>query len=162
MEPVTTLIVTAAALGAATGLKPTAEQMVKDAYAGFKRVIIDHYGDYRDLIDSLEFLAEKPEDANRQAALAEELNNAEATKDLDLIEAAKAIHAVVEAYSPETHAVIGMDIKKLKATRLEVEKVQPPDSGIGVSIGEADIRDVASFKDIGGGQAERKGSGPNP
>ena len=38
-----TLIVTALALGAAAGLKATAEQAVKDTYSGLKRLIIDHY-----------------------------------------------------------------------------------------------------------------------
>ena len=40
MDPVT-IIVTALALGAAAGLKPVAEQAVKDAYAGIKTLKSD-------------------------------------------------------------------------------------------------------------------------
>ena len=45
MDPIT-IIVTALALGAAAGLKPTAEQAVKVAYAGLKKLIQDHNGFY--------------------------------------------------------------------------------------------------------------------
>jgi hypothetical protein len=150
MEPITTLIVTAAALGAAAGLKPTAEQAVKDTYAAFKRIITDHYGDYRDLIGSLEFLSKKPEDSSRQATFKNELTNAGATDDSELIQAAKAIHIAVETHSPETPTAIGMDIEELKAAVLEAENVKAGESSTAVRIKKAEIEGSASFKNIGG------------
>jgi hypothetical protein len=54
MDPVT-LIVAALAAGAAAGLKPTAEQAVKDAYAGVKAFILNKYPSL-----SLEPLEQKP------------------------------------------------------------------------------------------------------
>ena len=152
MEPVTTLIVTAAALGAAAGLKPTAEQAVKDAYMGFKKVITDHYGDYRDLLDSLEFLGKKPEDANRQAAFKDELTNVEATNDPALIKAAKEVHTAVEIHNPDIPIAIGMDIEILNAAVLEAENILAGKSGTAVRVGKADIKGKASFKNIGGGK----------
>ena len=44
MEPVTTLIASAIAMGAASGLKPTVEQAIKDAYEGLKNLIKSKYG----------------------------------------------------------------------------------------------------------------------
>jgi hypothetical protein len=119
VEPITTLIVTAAALGAAMVLKPTAEQAIKDAYVGFKRIIADHYGDYHNLVDSLDFLAKKPADANRQAAFGDELTAAGAAENHALVEAARAIHAAIEAHSPDAYAALGLDIGKIKAKILE-------------------------------------------
>ena len=42
MDPIS-IIITALALGAAAGLKPTAEIAIKDAYAGLKKIIQDKY-----------------------------------------------------------------------------------------------------------------------
>ena len=153
MESITTLIVTAAALGAAAGLKPTAEQVVKDAYKGFRRVIIDHYADYRNLVDSLDFLSKKPEDGNRQAAFKDELVDAQAVNDPGLIEAARAVHAAVRAHSSDVMAAIGMDIAELNAAVLEAENVQAGDGGTAVRIGKADIEGAASFRNIGSRQS---------
>jgi len=150
MEPITTLIVTAAVLGASAGLKITSEQVIKDTYAAFKQVIVDHYGDYRDLIDSLEFLGKKPEDSSRQAAFESELATVEVVENVELIQAAKAIHVAVETYSPETPSAIGMDIEELKAALLEADNVSAGDSGIAVRIKKAEIEGKASFKNIGG------------
>jgi hypothetical protein len=153
MEPITTLIVTAAALGAAAGLKPTAEQAIKDAYAAFKRIISDHYGDYRDFIDSFDFLNKKPEDPDRQAAFKNELTNVGVADDPALIEAAKTLLASAEAHSPASFAAIGMDIEVLRAAVLEAENVQAGKSGTSVRIKTANIEGTASFKNIGGKQS---------
>ena len=54
MEPVTTIIASAIALGAAAGLKPTVEQAIKDAYDGLKRLIVDRYRDKAEVVDAVE------------------------------------------------------------------------------------------------------------
>jgi hypothetical protein len=65
MDPIT-IIVTALALGAAAGLKPTAEQAVQDAYAGVKRLIQDHDAHAKPVVDMRE--SDPAEEAYKQAA----------------------------------------------------------------------------------------------
>lgn len=67
MDPIT-MIVSAIALGAAAGLKPTAEQAVKDAYAGLKALIQLKYANV-----SLAPLEEAPESEARRAVVEEDL-----------------------------------------------------------------------------------------
>ena len=52
MDPIT-IILTALVVGAAAGLKPTAEKAVKDAYAGIKSLIKRKYGQVKvDILES--------------------------------------------------------------------------------------------------------------
>ena len=54
MEPISTLIVTALAAGAAAGLEGTVSQVVRDAYDGLKGLIKSKYGKAADSLDILE------------------------------------------------------------------------------------------------------------
>jgi hypothetical protein len=156
VEPVTTMIASAIALGAAAGLKPIVEQTIKDAYDGLKRLIADRYRDKAEVVDAVEYVSKNPEAEKRRAVLEEALTDAGATKDATLLEAAKAVHVAVEQHAPDLPQSIGMDIGILKAAVLEVENVQAAAGGIGVKIDTADIAGTAKFKNIGGG-----GSHPN-
>jgi|SRR5882724_4598955 len=156
MEPITTMIASAIALGAAAGLKPIVEQGIKDAYDGLKRLIVDRYRDKTEVVDAVEYVSKNPEAEKRRAVLEEALTDAGATKDATLLEAAKAVHVAVEQHAPDLPQSIGMDIGLLKAAVLEVENVQAAAGGIGVKIDTADIAGAAKFKNIGGG-----GSHPN-
>jgi hypothetical protein len=156
MEPITTMIASAIALGAAAGLKPIVEQGIKDAYDGLKRLIVDRYRDKAEVVDAVEYVSKNPEAEKRRAVLEEALTDAGATKDAILLEAAKAVHVAVEQHAPDLPQSIGMDIGVLKAAVLEVENVQAAAGGTGVKIDTADIAGTAKFKNIGGG-----GSHPN-
>jgi Effector-associated domain 9 len=111
MDPITTLIVTAIALGASAGLKPATEQAVKDAYAGFKRVILDRYTDHRKLANAVEALGEQPADAGRRATLEQELVKAGAHKDPVLAEAATAVH-VAGAAQGSKRMILGRRVQR--------------------------------------------------
>jgi hypothetical protein len=156
MEPVTTIIASAIALGAAAGLKPTVEQAIKDAYDGLKRIIADRYRDKAEVVDAVEYVSKNPEAEKRRAVLEEALTEAGASEDATLLEAAKAVHVAVERHAPDLPQGIGMDIGRLKAAVLEVENVQAAAGGTGVKIDTVDIAGAAKFKNIGGG-----GSHPN-
>ncbi len=131
MDPITSLIVTAVALGAATGLTPTAEQAIKDAYAGFKQVIIDRYNANRDLIQAVESLDEQPDNAQHHATLETELIKAGATKDPVLIEAANTIHIAGAAHSAK---------KKILGKRLQrkLKEVEARENQIDLTLDEGD------------------------
>lgn len=84
MDPIT-LITTALTLGIVAGLKPAAEQAVKDAYLGLKTLIQDKYK------INLNNLEKKPESEVQVAAVAEQLVDAGADKDTEIIEIAQAL-----------------------------------------------------------------------
>ena len=69
MDPIT-VIVAALAAGAAAGLKPTAEQAIKDAYAGLKALILARYNRAAPALDQLE---QAPESKARRAVVEEDL-----------------------------------------------------------------------------------------
>ena len=157
MEPITTMIASAIALGAAAGLKPIVEQGIKDAYDGLKRLIVDRYRDKAEVVDAVEYVSKNPEAEKRRAVLEEALTDAGATKDATLLEAAKAVHTAVAKHDPDLPQGIGMDIGTLKAAILEVENVQATTGGIGVKIDTAEIAGQTTFKNIGSGASHPNG-----
>lgn len=134
MEPVT-LIVTALALGAAAGLKTTAEQIVKDAYAGVKRLILTQYAAASGSLDALE---KKPESKAKQASLSEDLQDAGGDQDRELLDRALQLIAAVEQskLGAESAAAIGVNLKEIKAESLKISDVQASGTGVDMEKGE--------------------------
>jgi hypothetical protein len=89
MEPIT-LITSALALGVAAGAKPTAEQVIKDTYLALKTLIQNKYQ------ISVAQLEEKPESKSRINVIAEELIEAKADRDEELIKRAKEFMDLME------------------------------------------------------------------
>ncbi|OEU46813.1 MAG: hypothetical protein BA861_12945 [Desulfobacterales bacterium S3730MH5] len=155
MEPITTTIATAIALGAATGLKSTVEQSVKDAYAALKNVIRKRYQKKEDVTDAIDYVTKKPEAEKRRQMLEEALEEAGAATDQELAKVAAALLATIEQHSPDLAKGIGMDIGTLKAQRLEVSNVFAGQDGTGVKIENAEIEGTASFENIGGASSPK-------
>lgn len=97
MDPLT-LIVTAVTTGAAVGLKPVAEQAVKDAYAGLKQLVVDRYGHQGDVAPAVESVEAHSDEEWPKARLQEALGKTDAAKDEELLQAAQAL---LEAADPE-------------------------------------------------------------
>jgi hypothetical protein len=95
MDPIT-LIVTALAAGATAGATSTAEQVVKDAYAGLKALILRRFGGKGDVKAAVEHLEGKPESTGRKDMLKEELAQAGAGQDDALLEAARKLLALAQ------------------------------------------------------------------
>ena len=104
MEPVT-LIVTALAAGAAAGLKPTAEKAVEDAYVSVKTLITKRFGEKKDLQEALQKLEAKPERTGRQEELRDELAEAGAGEDAEVVAAAQALLDALQA-RPEGQQIV--------------------------------------------------------
>ena len=85
MDPIT-IIVTALALGAAAGLKSTAEQAVKDAYADIKTLI---QGKYRQV--NLALLEGDPKSESWQGVVKEDLTKEKADQDEAVLRLAQAV-----------------------------------------------------------------------
>lgn len=144
------IIVTALALGAAAGIKPTAEQAVKDAYAGLKSIILEKYHEI-----NLSGLESKPDSDIQQLAIAESLKDVDAYKNEDVLQKAKAVLAAVEESSPETAFDLGIDLDDIKAASLTIDTI--------IASGRVDIRakrakvagDIV-IKDVKAGNSSKK------
>ena len=93
MDPIT-LIVTALAAGAASGAAEAASAAVKDAYAGLKALLARRLGGRPDA----ELVLARHERAPEvwQAPLMAELADAGADRDLELVQAARALMTLVD------------------------------------------------------------------
>jgi hypothetical protein len=114
MDPIT-LIVTALAAGAALGLTDTASSAVKDSYAGLKALVRRRLAGRPDAELVLARHEQTPE--TWQAPLMEELNQAGAGHDANLVAAAEALMRLVDAagarsgkYTIDARGAQGMQI----------------------------------------------------
>jgi hypothetical protein len=126
MEPVS-LIVTSLALGAAAGLKPAAEQAVKEAYSDLKSLIQRKYAKV-----SVEQLEEVPESKARRAVVEEDLTQAGADKDEEVLRQAQTLLDAIQAHVPETASAIGVDLAEIKAAPLNIEDIAAQATGVRV------------------------------
>jgi predicted lipid-binding transport protein (Tim44 family) len=142
MDPIG-IIVSALASGAAAGLKPAAEKAIKDAYAGLKSMIQRKYS----RVD-LATLENKPESRSKRESVAEDLADAGATGDQELLDLAKALIDSVSKHDKTTATVIGVDLEEVKAAYLNIKKVTTSGTGVKVKKGEfeggIDIGEVAA------------------
>ena len=152
MEPITTTIVTAIALGAS---RETAAQAVKDSWAAMKKFIQDRYKDNEDVTDAVDYAIKKPAAKSRQQELGKALETAGANKNQELVQLAEKLLAAVKKSSPELVDGVGMDIATLKAARLDVSNVLAVQGGTGVKIENAEIEGDAVFSNIGGGSPKQ-------
>ena len=125
MDPIT-IIVTALALGAAAGLKPTAEKAVTEAYEGLKGLIIAKFGHASASVSSLEA---NPASKNRQGTLQEELQNTTAYQDQEVLDRAKELLKIARTHAPESAAAIGIDWEDVEGASLEVDQITSSSTG---------------------------------
>ena len=150
MDPVS-LIVMALAAGAAAGLKPAAENAVKDAYAGIKRLIQDRYAKV-----DVAPLEQKPESEAKQASLEEDLKESGAGADEELLAKAREVFAAVKEHDPEAAAAVGVLIEDVGADNLRIKKIEATGTGLELkrSKFEGDI-DIGEVRAGGGGPTSR-------
>lgn len=151
MDPLS-IIVMALAAGAAAGLKPTAEQAIKDAYAGIKALIQRKYAKI-----NLTQLENKPASEIQRASVREVLENEGADKDQELFDQVKLLVELIEKHAPETSAAIGVDLKEVKAGALKIQKVTSEGTGVKVEKSE-----FSGDIEIGEVQAGKGKSAGNP
>ena len=152
MDPVS-VVVTALAAGATAGLKPAAEQAVKDAYAGLKALIQRKWQQV-----SVGQLEANPTSEARQAVVKEDLAQTEAGKDRELLAMADKVLEAVSRHAPDVAQSIGIKLEDLKSGgALRIRDVTA--GGIGVDVRKADVQgDI----DISGVRAGRTRDSSNP
>jgi hypothetical protein len=109
MEPLS-LIFSAIVAGATAALKPTAEQAVKDAYAGLKALIKRKWT--RVEVESLE---RDPADKARQQLVKSDLQKADDLADGEVLKQAQQVLAAVKEHDPAAAASAGITIEDLDA-----------------------------------------------
>lgn len=149
MEPITTMIVSAAAAGVVAATKSTAEKAVKDAYDAFKRIIVERYSDYPTLLDSFDFLIKKPESDNVQKEFAEDLKKAGATEDQTLIQAAEVVNNEVKRCEPEAYESVGLRIGTVEAQNVRIGSVVSSGKGIDTEVEAFKVEGDFEIGDIG-------------
>lgn len=111
MDPIT-LIVTALATGAAAGLKPTAEKVIKDAYEGLKTLIKKKYERSQAAVPVLE---NDPASEAGKAVVRETLEKEGAGQDEDLLRQAQAVLQAIRAHEPSAAQAAGVLIEDIEA-----------------------------------------------
>lgn len=151
MDPIG-IIVSALASGAAAGLKPTAENAIKDAYAGLKGMIQRKYG----RID-LQPIENKPESQSKRESIAEDLSDAGAGGDQELLDLAKVLIDAVAVHDKAAATVVGIDLEEVKAAYLDIKKVTT--SGAGIRIKKSEFEGGIDIGEVNAGEA---GESSNP
>jgi hypothetical protein len=97
MDPVTLAIVAAVSAGATSGATDVAKKAIGDSYEGLKALIKRKFGHHPDVSEAIEKVQAKPDSAGHRAVLSEELANANATSDQEVLRTAQSLLALVKA-----------------------------------------------------------------
>lgn len=147
-----TIIVTALATGAANALRDTAEQTVKDAYAGITGLLRRKYKHV-----DVAVLESDPASTSLQAAVKAELGLTEAGADEELLLQAKAVLDAVWANAPESARAVGVSLEDIKGAALKIEDIVA--TGAGVQIKGAQMSGNIEIRGVRAGHEE---NGLNP
>jgi hypothetical protein len=107
----TSNIVSTLAAGATELLKTDTAQVIKDAYAGLKRVIEEKLSDKENLEDAqnaLRSVEKRPDAKPRQEVLDDELSEASIESDSMVQRAVQELTAVLQRYAPQTAAYFNL------------------------------------------------------
>ncbi|GAY13608.1 hypothetical protein [Mycobacterium sp. shizuoka-1] len=151
MDPVS-IVVAAVALGAQEGIRDTVSTAVKDAYTFLKRLIADRYkGVDPSAVES------KPTSKAKRESLEEDLIDAGAGEDAELLSAAQKLIEAVRTTAPAAGAAIGVDLEDLEAEALRIQRVRS--EGGAVRVRGAKVAGPVEISDINSGP---QGSTSNP
>ena len=121
MEPLSAVALSLA-LGAAKEVLP---EVARDAYAGLKALIKSRYPSV-----SVDQLEQAPESKSRRAVVEEDLANAGAAKDAELLESAQKLLKLIREKAPAAAAVTGVDLKDIEAANLRLSDIAASGTGV--------------------------------
>lgn len=131
MDPTIIAITSAIATGAAAAGKDTAATVIKDAYAGLKALIQRKYKSV-----DVTAVEKKPDSEPKRESLQEDLADAGAAGDTELVEAARALTDALKQHAPEAGRAIGVDLEKIEAAFLRIASVDAEGTGVKVREGK--------------------------
>jgi hypothetical protein len=154
MDPVS-IIVMALAAGAAAGLKPTAEQAIKDGYVGLKSLIQKKFTGSNNSLNQLE---EKPESEARRAVLKEDLEEVEVDKDEEILRQAQSLLETIESKAPETANIIAVDLEDITGGALRLKDIVS--TGVGVRVRKGRLTGDIEIEGVRAGHESSKKDDP--
>jgi len=114
MNPIQ-LIVTALVAGASNALESTASAAIKDAYTGLKNLIKNNYPDVG--VDRLE---KKPDSTARKKVVQEDLEEADAASNTELLQKAQAL---LDAFKAEPSSLKGVMLAEIEGASLTIKNI---------------------------------------
>ncbi len=105
MDPITAAILAALSTGAASGFRDTAKVAITDGYNKLKELLTKKYGASSDVVQAIDKLEAKPTSAGRQGTLAEEVKEAGADQDGELLALVEQIRHLLKEHARENAAV---------------------------------------------------------
>lgn len=111
-------IMTAITSGAIASAQPTTEKIISDLYNGLKTLIQHKYSDV-----SLEAVEKKPNSEAKQAALREDLEEANAAEDKELVQQAQLLLQAVAEQAPQVAQAIGIKLEDVKSGNVRLQEV---------------------------------------
>ncbi|WP_036254510.1 hypothetical protein [Methylobacter sp. BBA5.1] len=111
-------IMTAITSGAIASAQSTTEKIISDLYNGLKTLIQRKYSDV-----SLEAVEKKPNSEAKQAALREDLEEANAAEDKELLQQAQLLLQAVAEQAPQVAQAIGIKLEDVKSGNVRLQEV---------------------------------------
>ena len=97
MDPVTVAIAAAVTAGVTSGVTKVGEQAIVDSYNALKKRLEDRFGKKSEVVKAVKGVENKPESEARRNMLHEELVEAKADSDLEILMLAKTLLDLVDA-----------------------------------------------------------------
>lgn len=91
MDPVTAATIAAITAGAAAGLTDTAKAVIADSYTSLKSLLQRKFGSESEVVRAVAGVEAKPDSTGRKETLKEEIAQAKADQDAEVLAAAKAL-----------------------------------------------------------------------
>lgn len=111
-------ILTAIVSGAVASAQPTTEKVISDLYDGLKSLIQRKYSGI-----SLEALEKKPDSEAKQASLLEDLQDARAAEDGELLQQAQALLTAISEQPPQIAQAMGVKLEEVKAANVRLQEI---------------------------------------
>jgi hypothetical protein len=149
MDPIS-IILAALVAGAAAGLKPAAEQAIKDAYDGIKGLIKRKYAGVH-----VEVLESGTVTAARKDVVREDLTGAGAGEDQELLKQAQVMLEAIRKHAPEAARAAGVVIEGTESGGITVSDIRS--EGTGVLIRDGKIQGTIDIRGVRAGDGGSKG-----
>lgn len=128
-------IMAAIVSGAVASARPTTEKVIGDLYAGLKSVIQRKYNHV-----SLEALEKKPESEAKQASLREDLADAKAAEDTELLQQAQLLLQAIAEQAPQVAEATGIKLGGLIAANVRLQEIiVSGEKAVGVDIKQSEF-----------------------
>jgi hypothetical protein len=147
---ISSMIVTALALGASSGIQGVAEKSIKDAYAALINLLESKYKDKV----NLDILGKSPQSPTRQAVVKEDIVNCGADKDSEVLLATKSLFDLLIKSQNLSSPLIGISLDDVQAFNIRVKDVIS--EGSGVAIQHAKVKGDIQIEGVVSGKKKRK------